>query len=240
MFRSATTRQAELAEHRYDAYMDHWTRTADQWFDGTVESIENRLASTDRVIAFARDVVARLGSTSAGFLCVNALPNLEQSRRELAAARASLLTGFSDRQAGGSALAGRRTAKRDDDDDDNICDAKGCTNKLDDGEGYDGYCGEHADKREREGHYGSRVQRAIILGSRDFLAEQNTDDRGELLVRARRYAADQTSTLPASQARTIAAAFVRKVEELINRRPRTRQAAAPVTRYEDFDDQLMY
>jgi hypothetical protein len=34
--------------------------------------------------------------------------------------------------------------------DDDRCGFPGCTNSLDDGEGYDGYCGEHADQREEE------------------------------------------------------------------------------------------
>ena len=86
----------------------------------------------------------------------------------------------------------------------------------------------------------SSLQRAIVLGSRDFVADQNTDDRDELIYRATRYAADETSTLPTPVARQISAAFVGAVEELIAQRPRKRQASAPVTHYEDFDDQLMY
>lgn len=32
--------------------------------------------------------------------------------------------------------------------DEDVCDVDGCTNSLDDGEGFDGYCGEHADHLE--------------------------------------------------------------------------------------------
>jgi hypothetical protein len=84
------------------------------------------------------------------------------------------------------------------------------------------------------------VDRAIALGSRDFLASQNTDDRDELLYRAQRYAANETSALPVPVARQIMASFVGAVEELIARRPRKRQASAPVTAYEDFPDEFMH
>ena len=241
MFRSASTRQSELAERRFHAHMDHWKWTADQWFDGTVASVDERIAKLDNVILFARDVASRLGSTGAGFLCGNALPNLEHSRRELAAVRDSLLNGFSDRQAGARTPADRRTAK---------------VAALDPGSDINDYSdpgwGTQGDYELGGGpsagniyalpsgpHAGS-LQRAITLGSRDFLADQNTTDREELLIRARRYAADETSTLPTPVAHQVAAAFVGTVEELIARRPRIRQASRPVTAYEDFDDQLIY
>ena len=76
MFRSASVRESEVAERTFTAHMDHWVRTANQWFDGTVASVDERLGKLDRVIRFARDVAARRGSTGAGFLCGNALPIL--------------------------------------------------------------------------------------------------------------------------------------------------------------------
>lgn len=41
----------------------------------------------------------------------------------------------------------------DDDLDDDTCAEEGCDNSLDDGQGYDGYCGDHADQREAAGIY---------------------------------------------------------------------------------------
>jgi hypothetical protein len=205
MFRSASARQSDLAAHRLDAQMNYWTRTASTWFDGTPACVDERIAQLDNITRHARDTVARIGSTPAGFRCGAILPDLEETRRELTAARDSLLNGFADRQ-GDSVLAGRRTASRP----------------------------------LPPESFRPDVQRAIVLGSRDFVADANTDDRDELLLRARRYAAEETSTLPAPIAHRVAAAFVGQVEELIARRPRKRQAAAPVTHYEDFDDHLMY
>lgn len=45
---------------------------------------------------------------------------------------------------------------QDEDEDEDVCDTPGCSNRLDDGEGYDGYCGECADKKEEEGYWASR------------------------------------------------------------------------------------
>jgi hypothetical protein len=109
MFRSAATRQSDLATHRLSVHLDGLTRTARSWFDATPESVDARIAKLDQTIALAQDTAARLGSTPAGIRATAVLPDLEHSRRELAAARDSLLNGFSDRQAG-YASAGRRTA----------------------------------------------------------------------------------------------------------------------------------
>lgn len=43
--------------------------------------------------------------------------------------------------------------EEDDEDDEDTCDAEGCDESLSDGEGYDGYCGTHADERENDGVY---------------------------------------------------------------------------------------
>lgn len=206
MFRSASARQSDLAMRRLAAHQDYWKTSASNWFDGTPDSVDSRIAKLDNILAFTTDTAARLGATEAGRACVACVPVLEQARRELVAARQSLLNGFSDRQ-DVSRPAGRRTASAP-------------TAALIDAP--------------------PSLQRAIVLGSRDFVADQDTDDRDELIVRARRYAAEETSTLPTPAARQISAAFVGAVGELIAQRPRQRQAAAPVTHIEDFEDSLMY
>lgn len=37
--------------------------------------------------------------------------------------------------------------------DENVCVAEGCDEPLDDGEGFDGYCGNHADVLESQGYW---------------------------------------------------------------------------------------
>ena len=370
MFRSASARQSDIAMHRLAAHRESWKRTAATWFDGTVASVDERLVKLDHILGFATDTAARLGSTEAGRLAVSSIPNLKQSRRELAAARDSLLNGFSDRQVDVDP-AGRRTAKpgtagpsgvQPDDPQPgekgapSFAEYKGkCTECGSDNvdHAYHPHSGEYdcsdcgatfhpkvrrlkssrtaADTRPSGGHGAVPISpgiaqhvvppgmdypaggtpgytpgtapvvgpdapgvnpfpnglgpenfppggpppgltehgddsglkplpgfeppgpppskvasappslvRAIVLGSRDFVADQNTDDREEILTRARRYAAEETSTLPVPMARRISAAFVGRVGELIANRPRIRQASRPITAYEDFDDSLMY
>ena len=43
----------------------------------------------------------------------------------------------------------------EDEDEEEICREEGCENSLDDGEGYDGLCGEHADEAEERGEWDS-------------------------------------------------------------------------------------
>jgi len=240
MFRSASTRQSDLAMHRFAVQLDHWQRSAPTWFDGTIASVDERIAKLDHLILHARDTASRLGSTEAGRYCGVALPQLEHSRRELAAVRDSLLNGFSDRQAGARALADRRTTNRRYAQDNPIAPGTAAPVPAPGVSGVDVATPGMPTPTTVPSTTTASLRRAIELGSRDFLAGQNTDDRDELIIRAQRYAADETSTMPTEAAHRIAAAFVGRVEELIARRPRKRTAAAPVTHYEDFDDQLMY
>lgn len=86
---------------------------------------------------------------------------------------------------------------------------------------------------------GRNAHRVLASMARDFLAEQNTDDRSELLYRAQRHARDLTSTWTPQASQRTAAAFVDTVNELIPSRPRV-AAAQPVTEFADFDDQLLF
>lgn len=74
----------------------------------------------------------------------------------------------------------------------------------------------------------------------NFLADQNTADRQELLFRAHRHAAERTGQLPVPTAQRVVQAFVAAVSREIPRtRPAARKAAAaPVVA--DFDDQLLF
>lgn len=83
------------------------------------------------------------------------------------------------------------------------------------------------------------LNRFLALGPREFIAEQNTDDREELLFRARRHAATLTSTWPQEASAQVVAAFAAGVDKLASRRPR-RQASRPVTHVPDFPDSLFF
>jgi hypothetical protein len=71
-----------------------------------------------------------------------------------------------------------------------------------------------------------------------FLADQNTDDREELLFRAHRYASDRTGQLPVPTAQRVVQDFVSAVNAQIPRRRRV--AARPMNQHQDFADELLY
>jgi hypothetical protein len=110
MFVSAAVRDSKLNARKLARQLDAWRRGEGRWYDGTVGSIDKRIAHTDHLLTFARGVLARLASTQAGYLSHNALPALEQSRRELAALRDDLLSGSPARHAAYPGRAGRGTS----------------------------------------------------------------------------------------------------------------------------------
>ena len=69
--------------------------------------------------------------------------------------------------------------------------------------------------------------------------EGTTDDRSELLYRARRHAGNLTSTWSRDASEKTVQAFCGRVAALIPSKPRT-AAAQPVTHVADFDDSLLY
>ena len=84
-----------------------------------------------------------------------------------------------------------------------------------------------------------KIGRILDAEARTFLADQNVDDREELLYRARRHAATLTSTWSPEASQRTAAAFTDRVASLIPSMPRVAATEAP-TSFEDFDDQLMF
>lgn len=87
--------------------------------------------------------------------------------------------------------------------------------------------------------YTGGYHRTLTREARTFLADQNTEDASELLYRAARHAATQTSTWSAHASHKATQAFVAQVAELIPNRS-SKVAAARPSQIEDFDDQLLY
>lgn len=90
MFVDAAARGEKLADHRLDSFTEHWQRSASNWFNGTVESVDKRIAHIDRVIIFAAEAAGRLGNH---IRCAAALPAMRADRDALADFRERLLTG---------------------------------------------------------------------------------------------------------------------------------------------------
>lgn len=88
MFKSSEKLRHEAAQRSLDRVASSWRNARTTWFDGTPESIEARLAETNRVLT-----VARSGFTPAHLgLTIEA----ENARRELLAAKHRLLNDFLD------------------------------------------------------------------------------------------------------------------------------------------------
>ena len=86
----------------------------------------------------------------------------------------------------------------------------------------------------------SSVRVVLDREARAFMErEGNTDDRSELLYRARRHASTLTSTWSRDASEKVTQAFCGRVAALIPSRLRV-AAAQPVTEFADFDDSLLY
>lgn len=90
MFRDAAVRDTEQADRRFTVFATRWRSTENKWFDGSVESVDNRLAKLDREIAQSSEAVGRLGNH---IRCASALPQLRATREQLLDLRERLLTG---------------------------------------------------------------------------------------------------------------------------------------------------
>lgn len=75
--------------------------------------------------------------------------------------------------------------------------------------------------------------------ARHFIAVQECDDLGELLIRAKNYAERTSSTLPINQSRAIVASFVQAVRGEF-KPPRQQRTAASNYAIQDFPADLLY
>jgi hypothetical protein len=93
----------------------------------------------------------------------------------------------------------------------------------------------------KRGHLTPAHYRSVELESRTFMADNRdcVDYLPELRHRARRYAENQTSTLPPQQSQEYVAVFVARVEELGKKTPH-RVARRQPTSVSDFPAELMF
>ena len=96
------------------------------------------------------------------------------------------------------------------------------------------------DPRDFHANLPRSVTKVLDREARAFMErEGNTDDRSELLYRARRHASTLTSTWSRDASEKVTKAFCGRVAALIPSRPRV-AAAQSVTEFADFDDSLLY
>ena len=244
MFRSAAAVQTEAAERKLAAFRDHWKRTADQWFDGTAESVEKRIAKLDQVLAFAGET-AKLQGTRVGSFCLAALPNLKASRAELVDLRQHMAGGHwfpgGDEEASRFNVDPRMyPSMRDWMDASNL--GSHLQNAVDNHPpaGHDPRAGDYAVDERWRSPYATASADQLRHAAAEFLDDQNTSDRHELLVRAQRLVEARTSTWSAEASSRAVRDFVAAVEGQIPRPTRTAASAGVPTYIQDFEDHLMF
>lgn len=97
MFKDARALDRQRTATSFDRALATYTKVAESWFDGTVQSVDRRLAQCDRLLHTARATVARMTiSDSNRYLA--AAERLSDDRRVLEGLRDDLLTGASNRR----------------------------------------------------------------------------------------------------------------------------------------------
>jgi hypothetical protein len=90
--------------------MASWRESSDNWFDGTITSVDARLRHCNRLIAAANTIVGRVSiDDSRPYL--TAAQELSADKQALAGLREELLTGGFGREAAGVPSPGRTAAK---------------------------------------------------------------------------------------------------------------------------------
>jgi hypothetical protein len=242
MFRSARALDRAKTHQSFRTALSDYHKTAESWFDGSVGSIDRRLAKVDRLLHHIRATVARLDfGSSAAYL--SAAQQLSADRKALVAQRADMLNGYAD----------YRTANGFSDIPGTIGDAiSNAPHNLGQMADTIGSAVENAPanvtrdigqpiSRALGGSLAGSDRRWVTLEAAKFVAANTDtlDDSDELATRAAHHAALHTSTFTPARSRAVTAAFVGAVEELgrAQYRPAVKKAAAV---YQDFDPQAMF
>lgn len=107
MFKDARQLDRERTASSFDTLVQNYQKTAETWFDGSVDSIDRRLARVDRLLHRIDATVARVAMVDAHHY-LGALTSLCSDREALASLRHDLLTGAENY----SPIGGTRTASR--------------------------------------------------------------------------------------------------------------------------------
>jgi hypothetical protein len=200
-----------MRDYKVSRPIDNWNRTARTWFDGSVESVDRRLADCRRLLQASRAAVAHEGLGGHTSQHLDRIASLEATEGVLIDQRGSLLTAGNDRH--------------HDEDLQTLMD-----------EGYEGAeypghdprnaAGTAHDKPERHLKVVSAADRRYVeLEAAKFIREHTGVPVDELKVRAANKARLETSTFSKNRSESITAAFVERVASLY--RPVRRTAAAP-------------
>jgi len=238
MFRESSAIDSERTASGVRALYAKYSEN-EEWFTGTPDSVDRRIAQCKRIANVAKAASVRLAGRNAGIQYIALAQEMDSDRAALEGLRRDLLTAASDREASKSLYELFPPRTMDDDFD------RSKNMYAPDGSTWDEYDERHPRKHEA-GRYAADVAtpqptpvndgsgppmesplappapvmpptpQPTVMASlrpeaRFFIAEQECDDLGELLIRAQWHAERVTSTLPARQSRTHVASFVEAV-----------------------------
>jgi hypothetical protein len=214
-----------------------WRREAETWFDGSVDSVDRRLAACDRLLATSREAITYGGVGPGTARHLAAVEDLTAQRRVLAELRHDLITGASDREARDEQYEYvEPTPLRGHDID--YKPYEGDIYQAPSTKQRDHEVAEHL-RRFTEGALSLQDRRYVELESAKFIRANSDCSVDELATRARHHAELETSTFPQSRSRAVTAAFVQRTAQLRRAAPRPRVAAAP-PRTPDCPDEFMF
>ena len=233
-FRSAAHIEADNAQRKLDRLRERWSSTRDTWFDGTPASVDRRIGQIDEVITFAKHLGSRLHQSKVGTQCLTLLPQLRADRVGLEGLRERLLTGAADCVGGG--CPGPDEAGLSFLPPERIKEMRNERNQWSEGD-----WGQQRHRHEDLGFSPEDVARLKARqAAREFIEEQNTTDRTELLVRAQRAVEARTAAWTSSGSHTAVREFLEAVDAQIPRQVRQASRAHGVETVQDFDDALMF
>jgi len=222
MFRESSAIDSERTASGVRALYAKYSEN-EEWFTGTPDSVDRRIAQCKRISNAAKAASVRLAGRNAGAQYIALAQEMDSDRTALEGLRRDLLTASSDRYAEEGFSYGHGDEGVD----------KGTI---------DGPPAEWSPGQTGSDHQDHVHQGALRPEARLFIAEQECDDLGELLIRAQWHAERVSSTLPARQSRTHVASFVEAVRHAHRTASKSLyELFPPRTMDDDFDrSQNMY
>jgi hypothetical protein len=228
MFREASAidseRTATSIRSLYAKYSDN-----ENWFDGTPDSVDRRIAQAKKIANAAKAACVRLSGRNVVSQYIALAHEMDGDRTALEGLRRDLLTGAVDREpltdmamtpvGGGGGVS---------------TSIPGAMGKL----MWDGSAMTGQEDAPEFNPGPKRPTAALRSEARYFIAEQECDDLQELTIRAKHFAERVSSTLPTEQSRQFVASFVGAVRNEYEPPRQQRTAASNYT--QDFPADLLY
>jgi hypothetical protein len=204
MFRSAKALDRAKTHSTFKLAMASYEKTAENWYDGDVGSIDRRIAQVDKLLHHIRSIVSRLDFADS-VPQLRAAQTLSADRKQLVELKRTLLTGAADYST--FKTAGPCMHEHEYEGNTFLC-------SYDEDEPH-----EHSDEKERTSAVDALPpsdRRWVTLESSRFVSA-NTDclsDPEELATRAGHHVALKTSTFSRPHSAAVSRAFVGAVVEL--------------------------